>query len=338
MCSSASRKPRVLVIGWGFIGEALGQRLADEGVAVAGLTRSETPRTAAARVRGIRVTIGDATQPAVLADALAGVDHVLYGAGGLLPPSAAERPLDDLRGTLSPVISTLEALRRRPGVGLTYLSSGGTIYGNPVRIPVRETDPVRPISAYGVSRLSGELYAQMYAMTFGVPVQIVRCANVYGPGQKHDRTQGAVAVFLHRIAAGLPITILGDGSAVRDFVFIGDVSRALCRMITDQLDVGVVNIGSGHGHTVTEVVGLVSGVVGRPALIEYQPRRRHDVDAVVLDVSRLRSFLPYAPVKLHDGLRTTWSAQQEAIPTSLREPSAHVKTRPDALTERGRHT
>ena len=184
---------RVLVVGWGFLGAATGNRLFDRGVDVAGLTRSDSARTHAARARGIEITIGDASDQAVVEETMEGADDVLVAAGGLPPPAATVRPRDDLFSRLSPLLSVLDCLRRNPGVGVTCLSSGGAVYGNPERTPVRESDPAHPVSPYGASCLAAEVYAQTYGRSYGLQVQIVRCSNVYGPGQALDRNQGAVA-------------------------------------------------------------------------------------------------------------------------------------------------
>lgn len=313
---------RVLIVGWGFLGAAAATGLLAGGIQVVGLTRSETWRTRLARAQGVSVLVGDARDPAIATGAMQGVDHVLYSAGGLLPPLAAEAPLEDAIATLSPLITILEALRRHPSAGLTYVSSGGTVYGNPARIPVRETDPTRPISPYGVSHLAGEMYAQMYARTHGFTLNIVRCANVYGPGQAHHQSQGAVAVFFDRLAAGLPVVIIGDGSALRDYVFIDDVAGAIVRIIAERLAVDIVNLGSGRGHTVIELIEYVSRVVERPAVLDFQPHRKHDVDAIVLDISRIRSFTDYEPTGLERGLEITWRAEQ----ADLREGAGSVTT------------
>lgn len=302
----SGRVPRILVVGWGFLGAAVGITLFESEADVRGLTRSETSRVQAASLRGIDVAIGDAGDGLTMERAVQGVDHVVYVAGGLDPPTAAQRPLDDAVGALSPLLSTLETMRRVGDVSLTYVSSGGAVYGNPPHALAVETDPPRPVSAYGVSRLAGEAYSQMYATTFGIPTQVVRCSNVYGPGQSHSRPQGAVAVFLNRVAAGLTISVVGDGTSIRDYVHIDDVTSALARLVLDRVDCGVVNLGSGSGHTVIDLLGVVGETIGRRPAVEFVPRRSHDVDAIVLDISKLRSFIPYEPRTLVDGVRATW--------------------------------
>jgi UDP-glucose 4-epimerase len=312
----SGRAPRILVVGWGFLGAAVGISLFDSGADVRGLTRSETARSDAAQIHGVDVVIGNAEDRQVMQRCVQRVEHVVYVAGGLDPPTAALRPLDDAIGMLSPLLCTLETIRSVGDVGFTYISSGGAVYGNPPHVRATETDPLRPVSTYGVSRLAGETYAQMYATTFGIPTQVVRCSNVYGPGQSHSRLQGAVAVFLNRVAAGLTISIVGNGTSIRDYVHIGDVGSAVARLVFSRVDCGVVNLGSGSGHTVVDLLGVVSETIGRAPIVEYVPRRRHDVDAIVLNIAKLRSLIPYEPTTLVDGIRATWetlNADQELV-------------------------
>ena len=300
--------PRVLVIGWGFLGAAIGHGLLDDGAHVSGLTRSESSRTAAARMQGIPLTIGDAGDKDTVESAMRDVDHVIYVAGGLNPPTAAQRPVEDAAGTLSPLLCTLERLRHVPDVSFTYISSGGAIYGNPETTVATETDSPRPVSSYGVSRLAGELYTQVYAASFGVSTRVIRCSNVYGPGQSPSSLQGAVAVFLHRVARDLTVAIVGDGTSVRDYVHIDDVTAVISQLVIGRVNCGIVNLGSGSGHSTLELLGIVGATVGRVPVIEYVPRRPHDVDAIVLDITKLRSLIPFESMALRDGVRATWDA------------------------------
>ncbi len=243
-------------------------------------------------------------------------DHVVYVAGGLDPASAAHRPIEDALGALSPLLCTLETARKVPDISVTYVSSGGAIYGNPAATIAVETDPPLPVSAYGVSRLAGEVYSQMYARTFGFPTRVVRCANVYGPGQSSSGSQGAVAVFLHRVDHGLPVAIVGDGSAIRDYVHVDDVAAAISKLVLHRVDCGIVNVGSGSGHSVLELLEIVSAAVGRAPVVEFVPRRPYDVNAIVLDISKLRALISYEATSIGDGVRMTWDvlkANAEAV-------------------------
>ena len=305
--------PRVLIVGWGFIGAAIGGRLLAAGARVTGVTRSRSERTDAGEAAGARVIVGDVCRPAVLADATRDVDHIVFSAGGFTPPATAAQPAEAAKRTLLPLLAVLETARRRPRrIALTYISSGGTVYGNPRHLPVSESEPAAPISPYGALHLACESYALMYSRMFGSPLQILRCANVYGPHQARNRDQGAVAIFLDRIANGLPVHIFGDGSALRDYVFIDDVAGAATRLIVDRIDAGIVNVGSGRGLTVLDIVEAIRGVSGRQAVLKFEPARGFDVTAVVLDIVRLQALIPYAPTEFARGLRATYEASQEA--------------------------
>jgi UDP-glucose 4-epimerase len=304
--------PRVLIVGWGFLGAAIGHRLLAAGASVTGLTRSRTWRTDIGERAGARIVVGDACQPELLEEALRNVDRVVFSAGGLTPPATAAQPSEAAMRMLQPLLAVLESMRRQPQLALTYISSGGTVYGNARNLPVSENDPAEPISPYGALHLACETYAQMYSRRFGSALQILRCANVYGPNQARDKDQGAVAVFLHRITSGLPLRIFGDGSALRDYVLIDDVADVAARLITNRSDVGVVNLGSGRGLTVLEIVEAINDVAGRRAALTFEPARGFDVSGVVLDIARLQSFIPYTPTEFVSGLRMTFEATQTA--------------------------
>ena len=304
--------PTVLIVGWGFIGAAIGQRLLAAGARVTGLSRSRTSRTQAGERAGARMVIGDVCQPELLEAVVHDVDHVLFSAGAMTPPATAAQPAEAAMQALLPLLAVLETMRDRPSVGLTYISSGGTVYGNPDHLPVSENEPTEPISPYGALHLACENYARMYARRFGSRLQILRIANVYGPHQARHKDQGAVAIFLDRIANGQTIDVYGDGSALRDYVFIDDVAAAASQVIVDQSDVGVVNIGSERGLTVLEIIEAVESLVGRRAILSFVPARGFDVHAVVLDVSKLQSFIPYTPTEFALGLRATYEASQVA--------------------------
>jgi UDP-glucose 4-epimerase len=304
----SGRAPGILVVGWGFLGAAVGTRLFERGARVSGLTRSVSWRVNASRSLGVEVAIGDAGDRLAVGRSVQGIDHVVFVAGGLDPPTAESRPIDDAVQTLTPLLSTLDVIRGLANVGFTYISSGGTVYGNPSNARATELDPARPLSTYGVSRLTGETYSQMYAATYGITTQIVRCANAYGPGQSHNRPQGAVAVFLSRVAAGLTISIAGRGTAVRDYVHIDDVASAIAQLVMNRVDCGVVNLGSGSGCSVIDLITVVSETVGRSPVVEFSHRRPYDVDTIVLDISKLRSLIPFDPMSLVDGVHRTWAS------------------------------
>ena len=304
--SKGERPQRVLIVGWGFIGAAVGRRLKSDGLTVRILTPN-LPNDVE-DLGCFEICEGRAETEA-FASALPGVDHVIYCAGGWAPPKAESSPMEDASKSIIPAIAMLETLKSNPRVGLTYLSSGGTIYGNPSRVPVPETEPANPISAYGISRLAGELYVRKYAAATPALYQVVRCANAYGPGQPVDRGQGAIAVFLHRVQNKLPITIYGDGANVRDYIHVDDVADAIAKLVTNQVNVRVVNVGSGTGHSVREVLAAICRLTGTPAVVDPQPSRPSDVESIVLDIGLLRSLIDFHPRSLESGLTSLLDGQ-----------------------------
>jgi len=248
--------------------------------------------------------IGDAADPAALAKALDGVEHVVYCAGGLLPAASEEDPERDAELTLRPLRAVLEALRARPGVDLTYISSGGTVYGEPENVPVPETAPTRPFGSYGKLHLLCEEEIGRNAEA-GLRARILRCATVYGPFQRPDRGQGAVVTFLHRIEQGEPIALYGGGGTTRDYVYAGDVARVVCDLLGREDGERVLNVGSGAGTSLLELLRLAEKQVGREAVVERHDERGFDVHRIVLDVSRLCALTGFEPTPLETGIART---------------------------------
>jgi UDP-glucose 4-epimerase len=211
----------------------------------------------------------------------------------------------DRRLTLGPVEATLAALERRPEAILTYLSSGGTVYGEPVRIPVQETDPTAPISAYGRLHLACEGLIEEARRNSDLRARVLRCATVYGEHQQPDRGQGAIVTFLHRIESGQQIDLYGGGSTVRDYVYVGDVAEAIIETMGSAEGPDLVNVGSGEGTSLLEILRLAEAQVGREAKVASYPERGFDVHRIVLDPGRLRAMTSFVPTPLEDGIART---------------------------------
>ena len=307
---------RVLVIGCGFIGERLVAELVQAAYSTVVLTRSPPDAGKRERIRGAELIVGDAGTEHFLSRALEGVGHVVYSAGGLLPAESDLNPDLDLSLSLPPLIATLDALREREGIGLTMFSSGGTVYGPPRYLPVDEEHPTDPISSYGIVRLACEKYVAMYAQRYHVTAQILRCSNVYGENQPAERGQGTIPTFLQRILANQPITIFGDGSIVRDYLYVGDVAQILLRLLTLPPESRLLNLGSGAGASLNDILALVESTTEKRARIDFRNLRPFDVHEIVLDISRLRSLIDFEPTPLDEGTRRTFAAMRDARPDS----------------------
>lgn len=296
--------PRILVIGCGFIGSNIVEQLAAADRPPAVLTRSAPAADVAARIAAADLVVGDATDPETVERALEGADHVIFSAGGLLPAASEENPEEDARLTLGPVRTVLERLRERPEVGLTYLSSGGTVYGEPKTIPVPEDAPTEAFGAYGRLHLECEREVLEASREHGLEARILRCATVYGEHQRPGRGQGAVVTFLDRIERGEPIDLYGGGATVRDYVYVGDVARAAIALVGAG-GPAVINVGSGTGTSLLELLNLVEKEVGREAQVRRHEPRGFEVHQIVLDTTLLHRTVELDVTSLPTGIART---------------------------------
>jgi UDP-glucose 4-epimerase len=302
---------RVLVLGGtGLSGAAIARAYLAVGVPVTLVARTLPSGPEWGWLDGVEFVVGPAEEPAVLEVALEGVDHVVHALGAPPPAAMVDDPLEHHRLVVAPLVGLLDLVRKRPGVGLTYLSSGGAVYGNPAILPVPETHACHPLSAYGVTKLAAEATIGMYAHRHGVHAWVLRVANVYGPEQRPWTGQGAVATFLDAARTGRPITLYGGGTAVRDYIEVSDLAAATVALSERRDGYGVVNVGSGTGHSTREVMEIVQATTGHRLAVEWEPARGTDVDAVYLDTSRLESLMKWEPVGLEAGVAAMWDSWQ----------------------------
>jgi UDP-glucose 4-epimerase len=216
-------------------------------------------------------------------------------------PTSVARPDFDAEVN---VVGTVRVLQAAGNVTEVVLSStGGAIYGECER-PARENDPRRPLSPYGVAKLSAEEYVAGWNRLHGTRHAGLRLANVYGPRQEAGLEGGVVAIFLDAMAAGRETAIFGGGRQTRDFVHVDDVVRAL---VLAQGTGGVFNVGSGVETSVLELHERCRAITGDEREPREAPARQGDVLRSVLDVSLAGRELGWRPeVSLDDGLRRTW--------------------------------
>ena len=216
------------------------------------------------------------------ADLLADVDTVYHLAWSTIPSSAAIDPAQDIVENVVGTVRMLEAARRVPHIRIVFASSGGAVYGAPDYLPIDERHPERPISAYGVSKLMVEHYIQKYRRLYGIDGISLRISNCYGAGQSEKKGLGAIALFARAALKGEPIKLFGDGQTVRDYVHLDDVVAALIAAGNARRVPGPLNIGSGVGYSLLEVITKLEAAVGRRLEVERVAARGFDVPASVL--------------------------------------------------------
>ena len=293
--------------GAGFIGSHLAEALTQHGHRVKVFDRPHVDRLPLfARAKGFEVFTGDFLNPWALAPALEGTELVFHLVSTTLPKNSNENPVYDVESNVLGSLRLLELCREHGVRKLVYVSSGGTVYGVPRTTPIAEDHPTEPISSYGIHKLMVEKHLALAHRLHGLEYRIVRPANLYGPRQRLDIEQGAVAVFLDRALRDRPIKIWGDGSVVRDYVYVADAVDAMLKAASFEGTQRIFNIGSGRGTSLNELVGEIEKLLGRRVKVEHSGARAVDVPINVLDASLAERHLGWrASTPLGEGLRRT---------------------------------
>jgi len=298
----------VVVGASGFIGSHLVDALLAEGYRV---------RAVARRLPGLISTHAQA-HPNLschcvdLSDRL-GLDQVLeqahvvvHLASGSLPQSSNRHPHTDVSVNLLGSLNLLEASCQAGVQKLVVVSSGGTVYGFPKQVPIPEEHPTEPLCSYGITKLAIEKYVSLYRHLYGLDGVVLRVANPFGERQRLEATQGVVPVFLARALRSEPLEIWGDGSTVRDFLYISDVVAALLAACRYQGPEHLFNIGSGSGLSLRDLVTLLEELLGRSLEVRYRQGRSFDVPTNVLCIDKASRYLAWSPqVTVAQGLQRT---------------------------------
>ncbi len=222
-------------------------------------------------------------------------------------------PLFDERVNIAGLINLLEGARRGGVRRVVFASSGGVVYGEGDALPHREKALKLPVSPYGVSKLASEYYLAMYAQLHGLEVVPLRYANVYGPRQNPHGEAGVVAIFCSRILREEPLTVYGDGTQTRDYVFVGDVARANLAATTGRLarlrsiDDVAFNVGTGVETSVLELARTILNAAGANVPIEHVDARPGELQRSAVDPGKLEAQWHWRPeVSLAEGLQRTY--------------------------------
>lgn len=303
-------KNRILVLGGcGFIGSHVVDRFLSEGHSVRVLSRG--PEIFRAPLQSVDYRFGELGNQTFLEESLQGVDIVIHLVSTTTPKDSNEDMAFDIESNL---IQTVRALRScvKAGVSkMVYISSGGAIYGNPEKSPVSENAPTAPLCSYGVVKLAVEKYLELFRNLEGFDSVSLRVSNPFGPRQNALGHQGVVAAILDRIHRRQPISVWGDGSVVRDFFYVGDLAEAIFQAAFHDTPSRVINIGSGVGLSLRDLLLVVRKELGLDFEVNYEPGRAFDVREIYLDISRAEAEMGWKPkTDLGGALRTTWDFVQ----------------------------
>ena len=218
---------------------------------------------------------------------------------------SVERPAFDAEVNVIGTLHVLEGARAAGTEKVVFAASGGTLYGEPEKLPVPESHPQRPLSPYGVSKKSAIDYLWAYRELHGIEFTALALANVYGPRQDPHGEAGVVAIFAALMLAGQTCTIFGDGEQTRDFVYVDDVVDSFARAATRGGGL-VLNIGTGVETSVNRLYQVMAEVAGVTVPAQSAPARAGELARSALDPSRAAIHLGWRPwTVLEDGVAET---------------------------------
>ncbi len=296
--------------GTGFIGSTIVDELVRRGQRVVVLDDLSGGKEAnlsqvAGKVELIRGSICDFKS---VESACRGADYVLHLAARTSVPRSVQDPLETNRinvdGTLNVLVAARDAKVRR-----VVFAASSSAYGESPSLPKVETMPAAPISPYGVSKLAGEVYAQVFSRVYGLETVSLRYFNVFGPRQDPSSPySGVLSQFISALLDGASPVVYGDGEQSRDFTYVDNVVDATLRACEVPGVTGMVfNVGTGHRITLNQTLKLLEKISGKPARAKYDPPRPGDIRDSLADIGLARRLLGYEPrVGFEEGLRRTW--------------------------------
>lgn len=234
---------------------------------------------------------------------LKGVDIVFHLISTTIPNS--DKPYDlEIEENVFPTLKLLDACVKNKVKKIVFISSGGTVYGESELIPFKEDINTVPICSYGIQKLIIEKYLHLYYHKYGLDYSVIRLANPYGPGQNPNGSVGAVTVFLNKAINNQVIHIYGDGNNIRDYIYIDDVVTGIKNISEKNLKYKVINLGSGIGTSLNEIIKFLKINVNKDLQIKYYPKRINDVEYSVLDTSLYTKLFPeHTFISLEEGIK-----------------------------------
>ncbi len=313
--SSMQHNLSTLVIGGtGFIGHHLLPLLIQSGRSVTVLGRRDLDERTLPL--GIKYQKGDFSDLVLLRSLLSFHDEVIHMAYASIPNTSYENPLCDLLENLPRTISLFSEIADR-GIKLLHVSSGGTVYGEAESLPINETHATKPISPYGLTKLTIENYARLYRAANGLNYLCVRPANAYGVGQFPFKGQGFISTAIASVMKNKPVDVFGKTGAVRDYVYVSDLAEGILKVLEHGRFGETYNIGTGIGLSNLDIVKQFEPILneqGYISILNHLPAREFDVKFNYLDCEKVKTETGWIPkVSINDGLLLTINWLSENI-------------------------
>lgn len=294
--------------GCGFIGRHLIELLQESGRDVVVIDR--LPPAAANLKKTTRYLCNRVSDKAFLAKALRNADEVVDLAYATVPKTSFDNPITDITSNLPFGVDLFQAVSSSRMRKLVILSSGGTVYGEALKSPIRETHATNPISPYGITKLAVEKYALMFHHLNDLPVVILRPGNAYGEGQKAFSGQGFIATAMASFIQGKPVTIFGRNGTIRDYIHVNDIVSGVVAALDKGRAGSCYNLGTGKGRSNRQVLNAIIPLARRAGLLPKiltEPRRKFDVSCNILNSSRMQQETGWKHAVLFDeGISRMW--------------------------------
>lgn len=299
-------KPILILGAGGFIGTQLISTLADMGEEVIAVSR----RPIDVNRPNIEVIVGEPNEPEHFLPLVKRSRVVIHTASRSTPGSSAGHAIAELKNNLHPTLALLQALQEHPRTKLIYLSSGGSLYNTDYDKLASEDDIVDPRSYHGAGKIAAEHFIGAWCSQYGGGAVVLRPSNVYGPGQHERAGFGIVPAGLGKIVRKELLPVWGDGSAIRDYLYVGDFVTLCTAIIAKPYHPGVclLNAASGTGVSLNELFGVLESVTGQPLSRVYDLQRSIDSPRVIMDTARTKAYCGWtATTSLHGGVESTWA-------------------------------
>ena len=307
---------KVLVTGGtGFIGSFVVEALLQDGHEVLVIANGrQLPAYLEMLTNQITYYQGDFGETDILEKALPGCNAVIHLAWSTVPKQTKGATAFEFSSNIPGNINLIEKCIDFKVDKFIFISSGGTVYGIPDQIPLTELHGLNPISNYGLGKLTMEKLLHLYNYTHNIKYTILRVSNAYGERQNLYKNQGVIGVWLKNIVQKKKIEIWGDGSVVRDYVYVKDVAAAVLNALAQIKNTSIYNIGGGKGYSLNDIVAAINTGLNIGVEVEYKPSRNFDVPVNILDISKAQKEIGFKPtIGLAEGIIRTWKWIQKEV-------------------------
>jgi UDP-glucose 4-epimerase len=302
------KKHCIIFGGAGFIGSHIADDLLERDFDVTLFDKiNSSKKNIAGIINDVKFIEGDFNNRVDIGKAVKGHDYVIHLVSSTLPADSNLNPFYDVESNLISSLNLFDACVKNNVRKIIFISSGGTVYGNPVKLPINEKHPTNPLSSYGIIKLAIEKYLGLYKNLKGLDYKILRFSNPFGERQNPKLAQGLITHLLYKIKHKIPIEIWGDGRIIRDYFYIKDGVKSISKAISDKSANNIYNISSGRGLSINQILDRFRRILHLNFKVKYLAARKFDVKSNILDNSLAAKYLKWKPdTEFNTALKNTW--------------------------------